>query len=360
MLKFRDISVLQLEITNLCNAACPQCPRNYFGGRTIPTLPLKSWSLQEFKKIFTVEFLGQLSQVYFCGTYGDPMANKDLLEMCLFLKQGNPEIEIGIHTNGGIGYPHVYQKLAKYVDFIAFGIDGLEDSNHIYRRNIKWHRVIENANSFIKAGGKAIWDFIVFQHNQHQVETARDLSKQYGFHQFNVKKTGRFLDRKHEFKDYLPVYDKSGFIDYTIALPDNKKYVNEQYTIMQNGMARYESMAHYAKSTCIKCNANRISEIYIGADGFVFPCGWLHDRLYGPEVENHADHFTVKKLMAQAGGLVNTNIFHAPLEKIIDGGWFDIIEKSWTNDDRLERCGMMCGDTINLIRAQNTEITYKK
>jgi hypothetical protein len=28
--------------------------------------------------------------------------------------------------------------------------------------------------------------------------------------------------------------------------------------------------------------------------------------------------------------------------------------------DRLERCGVMCGDSVNLIQAQNTEIDYKE
>lgn len=116
MIKFSDICVLQIEVSNYCNASCPQCPRNFFGGRVIPTLPLRSWRLVEFKKIFNVQLLDQLTQVYFCGTYGDPLTNTNLIEMCKFLKDGNPKIEIGIHTNGGIGKPEKFQTLATVVE----------------------------------------------------------------------------------------------------------------------------------------------------------------------------------------------------------------------------------------------------
>lgn len=359
MYKFSDIKILQLEISNYCNAACPQCPRNYFGGRTIPTVPLRSWSLSDFKKIFSVELLAQLQQVYFCGTYGDPLTNKDLVEMCKFVKDGNEKIQIGLHTNGAAGRARRYVDLAGYVDFIAFGIDGLEDTNHVYRRHVKWDRLMNNAAAFIEAGGYAIWDFIVFKHNQHQVDRARELSHDLGFREFNVKATGRFLDRAHQLNETLAVYDNNGFIDYMISVPTDPRYVNKNYQKIQWIQAD-TGLKHYAQSTCITCNADRIKEVYIGADGFVFPCGWLHDRLYGPEVESHDDHIKIIDMMRHAGGLRQTNIFHNNLKNIVDGEWFKIISESWQNDKRLERCGIMCGSDINLIGYQNEEIRYKQ
>jgi MoaA/NifB/PqqE/SkfB family radical SAM enzyme len=360
MYKFSDIRALQLEVSNYCNAACPQCPRNYFGGRTIPTLPLKTWTLVDFKKIFSNDLLQQLEQVYFCGTYGDPLTNPNIVNMCKFLKESNPNINIGIHTNGGVGKIDVFKQLAQYTDFIAFGIDGLDDTNHIYRRHVRWNKVIDNSQAFIKAGGHALWDYIVFKHNQHQVDNARLLSEQMGFKNFSVKYTSRFLNRKHEYHNSLPVYNNQGFIDYTLALPTDTKYINKNYEKLHLVQDADQSLSSYAKTTCISCNADRIKEVYIGADGFVFPCGWLHDRMYGPEVETHDDYVTIRNMMKNVGGLANTNIFHASLENIVNGPWFDAIADSWNGDDRLERCGVMCGDSVNLIQAQNTEIDYKE
>lgn len=359
MFKFQDIKKIQLEVSNYCNAACPQCPRNLFGGNTIPTLPLKKWSLNEFKKIFTVDLLNRLEEVYFCGTYGDPMTNSQILSMCKFLKDGNSNIKIGIHTNGGIGKKQTYIDLVQYVDFIAFGIDGLEDTNHIYRRHVNWDRLMKNVTAYIGAGGRAIWDFIVFAHNEHQTESARLLSKQLGFENFIIKNTGRFLTRNHTFKDTLIVLNRNNQIDYSITLPKNSNFVNENYENLKLVEKKYSSLSDYAKTTKIYCNSLRIQEIYIGADGFVFPCGWLHDRLYGPDIDSHVDHLAIKKLIQQAGGWKNINIFHSTLQEIVNGSWFQEIEQSWSNQNRLERCGMMCGSEINLIKSQNKGVTYK-
>ena len=51
---------------------------------------------------------------------------------------------------------------------------------------------MQSAQAFINAGGRAEWDFLVFRHNEHQVESARKLAKEMGFAKFYVRKTGRF------------------------------------------------------------------------------------------------------------------------------------------------------------------------
>jgi len=358
MIKYENIKKIQLEISTHCNAACPQCPRNYHGGGTITTLPLKNWTLFEFKKIFTEDLLFQLEQVYFCGTYGDPMSNPHILDMCKWLKTVNPLLNVGIHTNGSLGKTTVYQDLAEYTDFIAFGIDGLEDTNHIYRRRIKWKNILKNANAFIKSGGYAIWDFIVFKHNEHQVNDAQEISKKIGFSEFNIKKTGRFFDRRHKFKKSLLVYNKQNFIDYTIEPPNNPEYINEGYKTLENMSSK--QLSEYLKTTNITCNACKINEIYIGAEGFVFPCGWLHDRLYGPEVETSEDHFKIKELIEDSGGVERINIFFTSLKEIVNGRWFKNIEISWNSKTRLNRCAAMCGEKINVIKYQNSNIKYKE
>jgi MoaA/NifB/PqqE/SkfB family radical SAM enzyme len=359
MHKLSDIKILQLEISNYCNAACPQCPRNYFGGKTISTLPLSRWSLSVFKKLFTPDLLKSIEEIYFCGTYGDPLTNSSLVDMCSFLKNINPNIKVGIHTNGGVGKPETFQKLARVVDFVAFGIDGLEDTNHIYRRNVSWNRIIKNTQAFISAGGNAIWDYIVFAHNQHQVETAKKLSEDYGFSSFSIKRTVRFLDRTHNYSDSMQVYNKDGFIDYSISAPTDVQYLNSGYEKIEIVQEKYNSLSEYAQQTCISCNSQRIKEVYIGADGFVFPCGWLHDRLYGPDVESHQDHIKIKNLMKEAGGWDKVNIFHTDFKEIVNNTWFDIIANSWQNENRLDRCGIMCGNDINLVKSQNIEVKYK-
>ena len=58
-----------------------------------------------------------------------------------------------------------YKKMFKCE--IEFALDGLEDTHSMYRQNTNWRTVIRNAETFISAGGYAIWKFIKFKHNQH-------------------------------------------------------------------------------------------------------------------------------------------------------------------------------------------------
>ena len=347
---YQDIRVLQAEITSDCNAACPQCPRNVYGGQTVPNLPINRWTLNELPKMFRNNFIANLELIYFCGTYGDPLMHPQVLQIADWFKQRNPSASIGIHTNGGVGKIQTYKDLAKVVDFIAFGIDGLDDTNQIYRRRVKWDQVMSRAETFISAGGRANWDFIVFEHNQHQVEKARTVAATMGFSEFNIKKTSRFLNRKHEVMPFQPVLDKYGKEEYRLYPPSDVRYLNNEIE-----MPDRNTLSH----TEISCNAQRISEIYVAADGMVFPCGWLHDRLYGPEVETTEDHMKMKTMLKRIGGSLKANCRYVDLQEIVDGEWFKLISESWSGQDRLERCAVMCGACINPIGAQNEQITYK-
>ena len=362
MLRFnyQNIKILQAEISNHCNASCPQCPRNVFGGAVVPNLPLNKWRVSDLDSMFRVGFVQNLEMLYLCGTYGDPMTHPAVVAIVDWFRDRNPDIRVGIHTNGGVGRIEDYQRLAETVDFIGFGIDGLADTNHLYRRHTRWSSIMDRARAFIDAGGRAVWDFIVFEHNQHQVERARTLAGTLGFAEFNIKRTARFLNRKHEIENHLPVLDRKGVVQYELRPPTDAQYLNAEYDTVQSLIKKWGSLDRYAQQTKIQCNAHRIKEVYVAADGMVFPCGWLHDRLYGPEVETTDDHIQMKTMLKSVGGWQRANIHHTDLENIVNGAWFDAIADSWGDDTRLQRCGMMCGAEVNVIGEQNTDIEYKQ
>lgn len=58
-----------------------------------------------------------------------------------------------------------------------FSIDSLKDTNSIYRVDSQWNKLMENASAYLKFGAKARWDFLVFKHNEHQVEQAQASAK---------------------------------------------------------------------------------------------------------------------------------------------------------------------------------------
>lgn len=349
--------MLEWEVTTNCNASCPQCPRNYYGGKTWPTLPILNNSLDWAKTHLPTDFINNLYRIDFCGTYGDPILNNELHSIIEWLLTVNPSLEISLKTNGGLRDTSWWAKLANVIGpngYVFFSIDGLADTNHIYRRKVEFDKTINNAKAFIDAGGKAYWNYIVFKHNQHQVEDAHALSKQLGFVEFNIKRTGRFFNKKHEVQKSLAVYSEAGDIEYHIEVPDDPNYVNPSYSKIELIKTK-DSLTNYFKNTSVSCKSKKLKKIYLSADGYVFPCGWLADRIYGYEVENKSITTELDTLFKSAGGAHLANINNTSIHQIIDGPWFNTLQTSWSTDHKLERCSAICGDNdkIDLINSQN-------
>ena len=74
---------------------------------------------------------------------------------------------------------------------VIWGIDGLEDTNHLYRVNVDWNRLQENWRAYISGGGKAKWQFIVFKWNQHQLDEVKRYSESEKFKGFNIIRSVR-------------------------------------------------------------------------------------------------------------------------------------------------------------------------
>ena len=112
------------------------------------------------------------------------MAIRSLLAIvCRFfsISAYEPGDQGGIHTNGGVRSEDFWRALGRVLPkgkgYVRFGIDGLENTIHVYRRNVRWQILMRNVKAFVAAGGNAEWDYIVFRHNEHQVEQARALAR---------------------------------------------------------------------------------------------------------------------------------------------------------------------------------------
>jgi MoaA/NifB/PqqE/SkfB family radical SAM enzyme len=344
------IDSIEIELTTHCNASCPQCSRNFYGGPKWPTLPLVSLDLEWLKAKLPLEFVKNLKLIRLCGTYGDPCVHPDLLDVIQWFKT-QTQAKIIINTNGGMRKPAWWTKLARTLgpnDMVLFGIDGLDDTNHIYRKGVDYNKLMDNVKSFIGAGGQAEWQFIVFEHNQHQVEAARKISRDMGFREFFVKKTTRFVDKKHELVNKIPIIDKHKIV--FLRPPTDPRYLNEGYDSFDK---------KFYQSVPIKCIKKSINMIYLGADGYVFPCGYLHDRLYGFEAETHPDQQRLQHLFSLCGGSDKANLNFTALNDIIYGKWFKILEESWSNENRLERCAHICHENNKLVSYIDSHIGYK-
>lgn len=347
MYKYKDIKQIHLEITSRCNASCPLCPRNIFGGRVNPNLPLTELTLSDVKAIFPPDFIQQLHLMYTCGNYGDPIAARDTLAVFEYFKECNPHIHLGLNTNGSGKDVEWWRRLAQVVDYCRFGIDGLEDTNHIYRRGTRWQKIIESAAAFIQAGGKAEWDFIVFRHNEHQVDEARELSVKLGFSEFNVKKTYRFIDlvTGHK-KEQVNVLNKTGQIDCILEIPQNSAYQNRQLVELDEAVAKYPNYATYLEQTEICCKVVRDKSLYVSAEGLVFPCCWTANIYPWHEFFDAAEIWKLIKQLPEEKNSISAKFY--PLSEIVNGSFFQhLIPNTWHRsslaEGKLKVCARVCG-----------------
>lgn len=333
MIEYKDIIHVHLEVSTFCNARCPLCPRNYKGYPYNDGYPEINISLDQIKTIFPTEFLHQLKTINLSGNLGDALMNPYTIDILEYFRKQNKNLEIILSTNGSGRNKTFWQNLAKLDIGVIYALDGLSDTHYLYRQDTDFNKILNNAKTFINAGGIACWQMIPFKHNQHQIEDCRLLAKKLGFKHFWLR---------DESRNTGPVYDKQGNLvhvmgDYT-GIVDFKKKLHSKQTDMILLADVIENKIPKAK---VSCKAKKNREIYIAANGEVSPCCWL--GIY-PKTYGHGEyHQAVNK---QISNLVyKNNALEYPIVECIE--WFNQIEESWKlekyEQGRLVACDDNCG-----------------
>jgi len=238
----RNIKVLHLEPTDVCQAACALCARetdvNFRKDQQ------HHLDMHKILQVFDADQIAVLEKMFMCGNYGDPAAGKHTLDIYQEFRKLSPNIVLGMNTNGGLQSTLWWHELGRIFkqpqDYVVFSIDGLEDTNQVYRKNVNWTRLMANAEAYIAAGGAAHWDMLVYRHNQHQVDACEQLARDMGFSWFRAK------------------VSKRGFTD-RLQQPMSWQLPN-------------------VSSAAIDCHALKEQSAFIDAQGRMSPCCWLGSR----------------------------------------------------------------------------------
>jgi hypothetical protein len=173
--------------------------------------------------------------MFMCGNYGDPAAGKYTLDIYRYFRQVNPEIVLGMNSNGALQTTFWWHELGKLLssqqDYCVFSIDGLEDTNPVYRRNSNWSKLISNIQAFVAAGGRAHWDMLIYRHNQHQVDACEQLARELGFKWFRAKVSKRPLVAGLEYPMSWPQPDTQRGKIKCHALAEKSEYVDARARI---------------------------------------------------------------------------------------------------------------------------------
>lgn len=238
----RRIKVLHVEPTDVCQAACSLCARET--DSQFKKDLKHHLRIEQIQQHFSDRVIGNLDKMFMCGNYGDPAAGYYTMDIYQYFRRVNPDIVLGMNTNGAAQSTFFWHALGglfnQSQDYCVFSIDGLEDTNHVYRKNVNWSKLMANAEAFIAAGGSAHWDMLVYKHNQHQVDACEQLARDMGFTWFRAKVSKRGFTDRLEF----PI----GWRPPQVAQGP------------------------------IKCHAQQERSMYIDAQGRVSACCWLGSR----------------------------------------------------------------------------------
>jgi len=346
---------LHLEPTSDCNARCPQCPRTFFTSTiTDPRLVISEWSPEELSEILETDYFAGLRKILVNGNYGDIVKHsqpKELLEVVL---KRNTEVEI--RTNGGALPISFWTWLGQQKNvLVEFGIDGLSDTHHLYRRNTRFDIVIKNAKAYIAAGGRASWAMTLFKNNEHQEKECQKLSKDLGFSSFKSRASTRWLNSN------LIVVDKNFDQEYILEPASSLKgrfsakpaedatplsfYENAQKEI-EFDLSTAKVVHKDIKNNKISCVAANSTSVYLSADKKLWPCCWIGHNVQAAIKTNKKTSFIEKFFCEKGYDLDFNNVIKNSIADIVSSGLFSEIENSW-KETPFDECSAMCSKNSN-------------
>ena len=314
-LTLESVKAINIEVSSKCNAGCPFCSRNQkirpYAGQLI--------TLADFKRL-PASVIRQLRRLTFGGNFGDLCCNPEVLEIAAYIRQLNQDITLEGDTNGSYGEPEWWQALgASFKNgAMVFALDGLEDTHRLHRRGTNFQKIIRNMQAFVAGGGTAQWQFIVFKHNEHQLQAAEDLAQEIGCRRFYALVS----------RDFSPDLAPPESVDFRVK--------RDVFTGCREGLDARDRQA--------LCRPLADGTLYIAADGSVHPCCYAHLMYF---TAHNAKFDFIAPLVETYHEQINFK--PRPLADILQSSYFkEVFEKSKTN----AYCQTKCNRFRKQIRRQ--------
>jgi MoaA/NifB/PqqE/SkfB family radical SAM enzyme len=267
-----------LEITNRCVLACPECARtgNPWVKENLGDLPV---SLLE--RIFPISRRERFQGlgINLCGAYGDCIYHRQFHDVIRHLKAAG--LNLMVETNGSHRKREWWETTCGLLDendVITFSVDGLEDTNHIYRINARWNDIQEAMRTCAERVTVS-WKFIVFRHNEHQIEAARNLAREIGVRDITFKKSARFRQRD-------PLAPENG--DYIGVVTRNRRQIQR---LKDQGVTgdKFDRQVSIRR----KCLSGK--DLAITALGYLYPCTSCETSDRGSWFYRNRAHFDLRR-----------------------------------------------------------------
>jgi len=325
-----NISIVEIELSSLCNAKCSACMRTMLDLHNKP-YHKGNLTFDEIQKWFDNIDLTQ-TKFKLCGVLGDPMINPELYDIIFYLLYEKNVREIEMSTNGGTRSTKFWEELGLLSSnsnkrfYIHWAIDGATRND--YRENVDLNKVWQNVDAYHSKGGHSIWQYIIFDYNEHEADLARQMAKEKGM-KFATRKSWRNNSKFAKVKSNAAKEIDAEFYEDVEQRAYNKEYEEAR----------------------IVCRHKVKGEIYIGANRKLWPCCHLYDE----DVARKTDE--IEKLFAENGTDFN-DLNTKSIREILSSEWYEkTLEESWDKYHPLHipRCYLTCGDNGKRAVIKNVE-----
>ena len=170
-----------IDISNVCNLRCPICQ---VGSKTLPH-PRGLMTYEMFAQV--LEEIGDyLFEIEFYR-YGEPLTNRELPRMVALAREYG--IRTKISTNLLLLTPAMARGLVDAgLDILVACADGADQEVYVqYRRRGNFdkfmallHLLLDAKREMGRDKPRVLWQFLVFKHNEHQIDQARRMAEDLG------------------------------------------------------------------------------------------------------------------------------------------------------------------------------------
>lgn len=244
--KLDNLNVLHLETTSRCTLACPACPRTTWQEITKRPVVKTDLDVDHLEKFLDCSGGKKINHFLLCGDYGDSIYYPDLLKL---IERFRDRVSFNMTTNGSRQTDKFWRSLSDLLtdqDTVTFSIDGLEDTNHLYRINSDWASIMNGLDIMANSLANVHWKTIVFEFNYNKLDDIKNFAESKGA-TFHAEKTHRYGNQQ-------------------LTPP-------EQY-IETNHLFRDEFSSNQQFEIEPRCEKDAM---VISSDGYLMPCDWIRN-----------------------------------------------------------------------------------
>ncbi len=173
---------ITIESGNICNLRCPLCPT----GQKDVSAGKGLLSFVDFKNI--VDEIGKDLLLIRLYNWGEPLLNKELIKMVDYANENKIAVKISTNLSLPITDDQAEALINANLQKIYISCDGASNSTYpIYHIDGDFDRVMSNMKLLLRKKRESRnrytelkWLFHVFRHNEHEIETAKEIAKDIG------------------------------------------------------------------------------------------------------------------------------------------------------------------------------------